>query len=282
MKITIKGSILSTVLNSALGYQDECLLNLEREGIIVRVRHSSDAGFYASMIEEEAIEEYDRGQYNKLGIRMQNVLDFIPNDDTTVTISIVEGRLCVNRGDREIYMSTIDTDAIHGNPDSIPDINNPVVIHDGVEWVVDFAQDAYSYIFSNDDEAVIISARDGMLYLYAGDEMDELVEKKHWEDFDDYSIDWSSCSESGQCRPEDVNYSPEEDHVVNTIVSTKFLRPIMDVDGETAISMDNHMPFKAVTTTDYGVKHSWFVAPRIPSQGKALDIPDRVLEDRGL
>lgn len=280
MKIEMESSELYSVIEEANAYREEGLLQLMENGILIRMHDWSNTALYAGMIPKDAMESYDRGEFNEIGVRMDFLKDFLPDNSDNVTLTLEDTKMLIKGGDRQYRMGLKEPDSVAGVPDQVPELDLGVTVENDPDWLLDFAQDSYSKIHNSKDEGFYISARDGALYLWANGDVNDVDEAIHWEDFDDYDTDWANCVQEDNAGAKKLGYTPEDDHIVHTMISTAFLRPIKKVEGTTRIEFDDWTPMKIVTEKDNGIKHSWMIPPRLPTQDTPAEIPDRIIRDR--
>lgn len=286
MKIKIDARELYQVLDAAAGYRNEGLINLMQDKILLRMHEEANTALYACLVPESAMIEYSRGEYNRLGVDIEDLKSLIPNrEGDTVTLERDGAKLLVQAGSREYRIGLIDPDNISGVPEQNPTLDLPITVRGSPEWLLNFTNDAYQNIHGKDDDDIYFSCRDGLLYLWSHEKTsgNEIADRFHWEDFDDYSIDWSKADKCGVADEEIVKYDPVDDHVVNTMMSSTFIRPIVEFDdAEARVEIGNWGPIKIVYETTEGVKHSWMIPPRIPEESQVSAIPQRIIKDRSV
>lgn len=282
MRLKMNAKELYSVLNSADKYNSEGLFNLTSRGMLCRVHDASNTALYAMFIPEDAADEWEAGQFPKIGLEFDNLLDFLPNKDQPVVLEVkeVEGRLykmIMHSGNREVRIPLLDPDTVEGAPDQIPDLDHPVHIKNEFGFFADFISDFKKMGSSSSSGAYCTSARDGMFYLWGKNDDQELIERIHWEDFDEYEIDWDKAS------PSEVGQSnPSEDHAIDAFMSADFTADISIGGDETHIYLGNHYPMKVVSHFESGVRQSWTIPPRIPAEDERATLPERVITDRSL
>jgi hypothetical protein len=286
MKIQIKKSQdLYEVVAAAAQYSDESVFKLKSAGIIQELEHPSGASAYASLIPESAMETYDVDHGTEIGVRIGDIEGIIPNTDDPVTLDIGQGRgihrIKMSVAGRTYTVPLTDVSDVAQIPESVPNLDLPIKIYGDDDWIMDFITEAQSYVFDGNDRGHFwISASDGVLQLYSSRDGYELAETIHWEDFDDYEINWDELSPPNK-KGIDIR-DPTEQKRAEVLLSLNLTSDI-NVFGEQArLGFGHAVPMKVVCQTETDVKATWFISPRFPASGELGKVPDRVIEDRTL
>lgn len=280
MKMKINASEFSNVLGSATAYRDEGLFNLENDGILLRVHEYSNTALYATFIPDDAMEEYERGEFNKLGVNLEWLDDFVPSSNETITLEVEQDksgleRLFIHTSNRTYSTSLIDPGQVSGVPEQIPDIEYPVTVTMDPDDLMDFISDAGKIRGDSDAGSFILSARDGLFYLHSSYDDSEVTDRLHWEDFEDYELNFDDA------QPSDGSpHNPVEDHIIETFMSIN-LTNSMEHNTDTVRVQFGHMkPMKIVARSDENILHSYLVPPRIPTDDEKSTLPERVIRNR--
>lgn len=282
MKIQINAKEFSDVLDSATAYRDEGLFNLERDGILLRVHEYSNTALYATFIPDDSMDEYDRGEVNRLGVDLEWLEQFVPSIDEMITIEMTPdesglNRLYVHTPNRTYSTGLIDPDEISGIPEQAPDIEYPVTITMDPDDLMDFVSDAGKIRGSSDSGSFVLSAREGIFYMFSSYDDNEITDCTHWEDFDDYEINWQDASPS-----EHSPHNPAEDNIIETFMSINLTDQMSHSTDEIRLQFGHMIPMKVVGRSESGILHSYLVPPRYPTSGERSTLPERVIRSRSV
>lgn len=281
MRLKAPADEIRNVLNAATDLRDECVLNLRSEGILIRVEDESQTSMYSSFIPKDVLDEYERGEHPRIGIYNDKMADALPSGNNDVVITFTDaGKFSIVRGSREYTVPPIDPDQVKGDPEKVPDLSMPVsAIFNEDDTVMDFVKEAHTYVHDRKGGGFFISANEGAMYLWTKKDDYELKEVIHWEDLADYNISWSDATtDSKGSMPID----PTQEKRIEALLSLELVKPV-DLVGDTIeISWGNGMPLKAVTQSAEGIKHSWIIPPRFPTQSETKKIPDSVITERAV
>lgn len=282
MRLKMNAKELYSVLDSADKYRSEGLFNLTGRGLLCRVHDASNTALYAMFIPEGAMDEWEAGEFPKIGLNFERILDFLPNKDTDVVLEVkeVEGslyKMIMHVQNREVRIPLLDPETVEGHPDQIPELEHPVHIKNDFDFFSNFISDFKKIGSSSTSGAYCASARDGMFYLWGKSDDQEIIERIHWEDFDEYELNWDVAKPSDVGQP-----NPSDDHAVDAFMSADFTADIKTNGDETHIYIGNHYPMKVVSHYESGVRQSWTIPPRIPANDERATLPERVITDRSL
>ena len=283
MKFAIEARELHNVFAAASAYNEEAVLKFKDNGILIELQDASRTGAFASMMPESAMETYDVQPGTHLGVRIGKMIDVLPKSDSTATVELdMQGvhKTRTSIDGREYSTPLVDTDDVAQVPESVPSLDMCVKVWNEQSWLLDFVSEASDYVFSGNPGAFWLSAQDGLLYLYSSRDDYEVSERLHWEDFDNYEIDWDEAYNEN-AKGMDIEY-PQERQRIEVALSTDLVSDITLYGDDVRIEFGHCMPLKAVSESENGVKFSWIIPPRYPSESDRGKVPDRVVVDRGV
>lgn len=277
MKFTLPSEELYDILSSASGYHEEAVFKLKEDKILIRVQDESQTALYSSLIPGNVLSEYKKGEHPRIGFYIEETLKALPNDDTSVTVELDGPRILLSVGSREYRTPNIDPDAVNSEPDTVPKLDLPVEIYLNPDKLLSFIDDAARHVYSSDSGYYFIRAQEGAMYLWSKKDDYEISDYFHWEDFDDYDIDWKNAS-----GMDNMPGNPIEEKRISAILAIPLTKPISPSNDIVKMEMGHGMPLKMVSESDAGVKHSWIVPPRFPTNSQASEIPERIIKDRNV
>lgn len=279
MKLIMSGEKLNNIFNSASQYRDEGLVKINEEQILIKVMDPSEAAQFACLIPNDAMYEFDNRGVNEIAISYDTLTDFIPSTDDEVKLIYEDfnnvNKLVVMHEGSETRVPTIDKGDVPDVQTSIPTFDMPVEITSEPNFLMDFISKCNTINTDN----FMISPREKILYLYSERNDNELIERIPRENFTDYDIDWNKGN-----VPEDIPNAtnPAETHEVDVTLSTELTGDMQFWTDAAVFQIDHHMPFKTVFEDEDGIKVSWMIAPRVPTEGQSMTLPDNVIQQRGL
>lgn len=279
MEIEIESSELHKVLGATNVYRDEAIIQLKEKGIMLRVQDESGTAVYNTLIPSSAMDTYERGEFPKLGIHVDDMLDFTPNDDSIMRVKLDTGgvnKFVMQAGNREFRVPAIDPEHVEGRPEMVPTLNLPVKIQMEPDQVLDFISKVYSRVYNETSEAhYYLQAEEGVFSLWGKRDDYELYDYWHWEDFENYELDFDDAS------PIDSQPGkPSESKKIVCILSCMLTKDMKFYSDTARLEFGHGKPFKMVSETDNGVKHSWIVPPRYPREDQPAEIPESIIKDR--
>lgn len=281
MHLTIPSEELHKVLKATSVFRDEAIIQFKKQGMMLRVQDESGTGLYNTLIPESSMSSYERGEYSRLGIHVEDMLNFIPKIEDDITLELESSgtnKFMMSVGSREFRAPAIDPEYVKGEPEMVPNLDMPIKVKMDPDSLLNFVSDTYSHVFNETEDAhYFIEVREGAMHLWSKRDDYELYEWFHMEDFDDYSIDWDATSPA---KSENMPGNPSEEHKAVTIMSSALTKDIMLFSDIARLEIGHGMPLKMVSETENGVKHSWIVPPRFPTQGGTTEIPERVINER--
>lgn len=278
MKATLESNELYNILDATSDARDEAVFVLKKNAILLRAQDASNTYLYSAYIPDDAMEEYSPGEHPKIGFNVEKLKSICPSNSNNVTLYMDGRHLCLKKEGRTYKTGAIDPDTVEGHQINTPDINNPVTIKSDMEWFSTFTKEAENYVYSGDGGAVYISAREGAIYLWSRKDDDEIVDYTHWEDFDEYGIEWNDATPDQKGA---MGIKPQEEKVIESIIDSSFANDIQVFGDDAVLELGCGMPLKAVTETEPGVKHSWIIPPRYPTNSQIERTPESVIEKAG-
>jgi len=281
MRMKIDAKRLSKVISSLTNYRDEVLINVSENGMVTRVNEHSNTALQAAFIPSDAMKEWSVGEFPKLGIDIEQLESYIPSSGD-VTLEVVQSggklyKLELKTDDREYRFGLLDPETVSGVPDQTPELDNAVKITNSYSFIDDFINDYGKGMGDKKSGYMYLSSRDGFFYLWANSDDSEMIERIHLEDFDDYDVDWSNVKPH-----EKVGHDESKEHTTDCIMSMGYLSLTETHTDKVNIYVDNHYPMKITSNWECGIKQSWMIPPRIPSEGNRATIPKRVIKERSV
>lgn len=283
MHIKIPSEELYQVLDATSVYRDEAIMQFKKKGVMIRVQDKSGTALYNTLIPDTAMDSYERGENPRLGIHVEDMLGFVPNNDDLLIIDLESdgiNKFNMQAGSREFRVPAIDPNTVQGEPEMVPDIDMPIKIKMEPDKILSFISDTYDKIYNGNEEAEFyLQAQEGTFNIWSKRDDYELYEWFHWEDFEDYDINWNNTQPA---QNDNLPGDPREDKQAVTIMACNLTKGMKFFADTVRLEMSHGMPLKMVSETEAGVKHSWIVPPRWPSDGDPTEIPQRVIKDRAV
>jgi len=283
MKMEIQADRLYDVFNSLNEYRDELLINMSEKGMVIRVNEMSNTALQAAFIPSESMEVWEVGEFPRIGIDVSRIIDYVSSvNDDTVTFEIVQSagklyKLQLDADNREYKFPMTDPDQVSGVPDQVPDLDTSVKITNDFSFISDFINDYDKGMGDKKNGYMYLSARDGLFYMWTDSDDSEMAERIHWEDFDDYDIDWSNVD-----HYEGSPHDESEEHITDCIMSMGYLDSTIVNTDTVNIYLDNHYPMKITSNWECGIKQSWMIPPRFPNDENRITLPERIIKPRSL
>lgn len=281
MKIEIEASELYKVLGATNVYRDEAILQFKEDGIMLRVQDESATAVYNTLIPDTAMETYQRGEFPKLGIHVDDMYDFTPNKEVQMTVELdtnTSNKFVMQAGTREFRVPAIDPEHVEGQPEMVPNLSLPIKVELEPDPLLEFISDVYSRIYNQTSDAhFYLQANEGVLSLWGKRDDYELYEWWHWEDFENYDINWDQAS-----AQDNHPGNPAQDQQAVCILSSGLTKDMVFFTDTARMEFGHGKPFKMVSETDNGVKHSWIVPPRFPRDDQPDEIPERIIKKRAV
>lgn len=281
MKFTIDRDKLHSVVKGAKATgRPEAVIWLKDDRWLMKCISKSDVVMFGAAITDKVMDDYERGDMDELGIGLDKMDSFLASrNDDKVTVELIETKAKVHKlelscGNSGIGIPVIAPEYVEGKAQQAPDIDYCVSFTGDIKFLTNFVKESDNVVGSS---SFMISPREGLMYLYSVADDTDNWERKHWEDFDDYSIDWSKGFYEA-----DHYKNPEEDHAVDSMLSVDWFKGIELISDEGTVFVDNHAPVKILFDTEEGMKASYFVSPRIAADGEVSRLPNRIVKDRSL
>lgn len=280
MRFEIKSKELKNVLDAANGYRDECILDLRSQGILLRIQDESNSALYSSFIPDDIMDDYDRGEHPRIGIYTEKMYNVLPSTDDVITVELTDRGKIEVVANRKYTLPPIDPDTVSGVPDKVPDLSLPVQVVSEPDWLMEFISESRSYIHDGKKGgSFFLSANEGIVMLWSKKDDWELEDTLHWEDFNNYDIDWSKATQDSKGS---MPINPQEERRIECLLSLDLTKHMKFYSDKVEFSWGNGMPLKAVSESEEGIKHSWIVPPRFPTDSEHNKIPDDVLKKRAV
>lgn len=280
MNIDITAQELKNVVGAGVNYRDEAKFEFREKGILIRIQDESNTALYNCLIPKSVLSTYDVDR-EAIGVKIEDMNDIIDGTDETINLRFNGKQIEVSQGGRVYKTPAIAPDEVRGVPDAVPSgLGLPVKIKADPRWILEFIQDAHQYVFNgNEGSAFWMSANEGVMVLWSRRDDYELTETFHWEDFADYEINWDGATRD---KNQTMAINPENTNRIEVLLSIPLTKDMKFFADEVVVEFGHGMPLKAVSETEEGVKHSWIVPPRFPRDTSVTQVPDEVIEDRGL
>lgn len=278
MKMKIRADLLYDVLKAAEAYREEGVLNLTNRGILLRVHEHSNTAIYNAFVPGSAMEEWNPGEHPRLGMDFEHFLNFIPNKKQEITLTVDQDnpsgpKYKLKVQNREYTLPIIGPDTVNGNPEKVPDLDCHCKFKVEWNWISDFIGDLRKILSNKDSGHMYFSPRERGMYLWGYEDHSEVMDFMHWEDLDDVTLEWDEMEQDA-----DGGLNPPEDHGADTIMSIPFIWNIVVPTDKVRVEMDNHYPMKFVSERDEGIKQSWIIPPRFPTEETEYSLPERLIK----
>lgn len=276
----MSGSKLNNIFSAASQYTDEGLIKIRDDRILIKVMDESQSAQYACLIPDTAMYEFERNGINEIAVNYDNISDFIPSNDVDVELKYGQyknvNKIAIRHGGSEVRVSTITKEEVADVQADIPDLTPPIKIVSDPDFLFDFISKCKKI----GSDSFMISPREGTFYLYGERNDDEIIDRIPYEDFNNYEVNW----ENGNVPTDSINNpnDPAETHEIDVMLSCDLAEKFTFWTDKAIFSIDNHMPFKAMFEDEDGIKVSWMLAPRIPKDGSPMQLPENVIQQRGL
>lgn len=207
-------------------------------------------------VNTSAMEEYEKRGVDKLGIKVEELKDFLKGADGTFEMEYNPevNKLYYRDGKAELETSVIDPNAIATDSDRFPSADLPIRIKCDVD---DFIGDIPRMAKIVDKSAVNFEARPNHFYTHMSGDSSNMVSAKEWSEFEDYSIDW------GHEEILDVDYK-----VSLCTFAHEFLTNMHQPSDDVIIEMGTHTIMLLKYTDMEGMSITYFLAPRIPDNDR--------------
>lgn len=224
------------------------------------------------------MEEWKPGEYSRVGMDFEKFLNFIPKSQDEMILEIdadhssgPKFKLIV--GNREYTLPIIGPDTVQGNPEQVPDLDCHCKFKVEWDWISDFIGDLRNILSNKEGGQMYFSPRERGIYLWGYEDHSEVLDFRHWEDIEDVTVEWDEMEQDA-----DGGLNPPDDHGADTIMSIPFIHNIIVPTDKVRVEMDNHYPMKFVAEREEGIKQSWIIPPRFPTEETEYSLPERLIK----
>lgn len=252
-------------------YQDEGVMVLKDDRWLMKVVDEANVVMFAVRVTKDAVEEYRKTDYDKIGVRFGGLQESIFTKTEPVEMEVKKHRLHVRQQGYEAKLAMTDPQYVSGVAQKAPNLDWCVEIGGDISFIKDFVKRADKIIGPG---AFSISPREHALYLYAEADNESIVKRKPWDEFDDTTINW----DQGEAPPDSGGFNPSEHKACDTILSVDYAKDMEFIRDEGKVFIDNHSPIKILFDTVDGVDSSYFFSPRISNEDKHSSTPNDAVE----
>lgn len=275
MMFKMNGGELEDMIDGAsVTYNDEGVIKFKDDRWMLKAVDESNVLMFAALVPAGAMDQYDHGGVEEIGVRFEKITAAIGSSTDPVEVELDAGagthKLHVRQGGYDAGVGLLNPDTITGVANNAPDVPHAVEIEGDISFIDEFAGRLDGMIGSS---SFLISAREDGIYLYGEGDTDDLLKYVGWDQFDNWSIDWSVAQYS-----ENNGIDPEEEKQVNTTISMDYIKSMDFLKDEGRLSLGNDVPCRFVFEYDSGVMGSFFLAPRLPSESTRTRIPEDAIE----
>lgn len=277
MKLQMEAREMYDLFDSANAYRSEGLLNLSNKGILMRVHEYSNTALYAAHVPKTAMESWSPGEHPRIGLEFENVLNFLPKNDSIATLETVEGRggnvkFQLSVEGKEYKVPVINPDAVNGVPDQVPSLEHILTLESDTSFIDDFIGDVRK--IKDKGGSIKVSLRGDVIYLWHIHDDYELTQHYHLDELGDYEIDWGNATVTDK-----IPGGPPDEEIMDSTLSIPYLKEAKVPDGDVKIMFGDYYPAKIVVETEKGIKMSWMIPPRYPSDNEEPRLPDSIKRD---
>lgn len=265
------GLLLDLVDASVATLQPEGVMLLKDDRWIMKVRDESNVLMFATRVTKEAMEEYSKTDYERLGIRFDSLKDSVFSKSDSVELEVVDHKLHVRQQGYDASLSMTDPEYVSGVAQKVPQVDWCVEAEGDLSFIKDFVKRADKILGAS---SFSISPRENNLYLYAEHDGEELTKKYPWSDFESVEINW----DIGEDPPGSGGNVPGESKAADTILAIDYAKDLTFIDDEGTLFVDNHTPIKLLFDTREGVDASYFFSPRISNDDIRSTMPNEAAD----
>lgn len=271
MHIEMNGGDIKDLLKAAESCRHEGVMLLKDGKWLLKTIGPDQALMFNTRVTKKAMESYDNGGAEKMGIKYKSILNSInsSNKDVRIEADLGSGahKLKVTQGGFTAGLTLVNTDYVEGVGQGVPSVDWPVEVEGDVSFLRDFIDRADTIV---GQDYFFVSPREEGLYLYTEKDNQDLVMRKEWDSFKTSIVDWDKGSPSDEADGNDLN--PPEDKGTDAVFSLNWADAIRFIESEAKFRFGNHSPMHVVFNTDSGIDASYFLAPRfqIESESWAL------------
>lgn len=279
MKMKVKAGKLDKIIQAVKSVgQEEMVMEFNRDNWVVKVIGPANAAMAAIKCPRPALEMYEKGDIDEIGIGLSYLQDFIGSKSSMLTLQL-EGRTMHIADDEgaSAELATIEAGDTPGQMENFPKLDFEVEVVADMSFLTDFIKRANDVTGSS---TYRIGAREDGFYIYLRGDNAKMAQHKSWDFFSEHSIDWSVNN-----TIEGVDgHVPKEDHAIDSLFSVDFTKSINTLSVTPVIRFSNQSPMKILyDLSEEGKKGliiTYYLAPRHDKQGKAV-IPDDIIDEYG-
>jgi len=267
-------------LGGAADWRDEGIMNFLDKGVLLRVTDPGDTGVYSMLIPADSMETYKTRGMSELGFDFSNIIPFLNNNSETIQLEVVEEdnsvtQVILSVGSREYTVPAVDTQYISGSPDRVPELDYSFVAEMNWDFMSSFIKDFHK--IKDKGGGIYFSVQDGMLWLWAKDDDNEIKDFIHLEDIDLVDLDYDTAYIN-----DDIDLNPREMQEIHNLMGKDVLKSLSISTDRVRFHMDNYSPIEVVSEHESGLKQSWIITPRIPTQDNYRKIPESIITRRNV
>lgn len=272
MILTMEGEEIYDIFNSANKLSsDEAVAKFKDNHWLMKAKDGSNTVLFAVMVPRDAMKEYQKRGVDKLGLDFDDITNFTPKKAVETSLEYKDNRLYAEAGNEQAVLPTIALDSVKYPVEQVPNVDAPVVIKGDYGRIVDAANRIEDV---TETDHVFVSVRPNNLYIWGRKDARSMKKVIPLDDFENVNFDWSKAEAKTA-----GDYNPQEEKGTETIMSIELLKTVRQIGDSATMHLGNHNPMKFVFESDEGVKMSWIITPRIPSQDKTNRIPEEIVED---
>lgn len=280
MKLELDSKMLYYGLGGASEWREEGIINFLDDGMLLRATDPGDAGVYSMLIPADSMEVYEPEGMDELGFNFTKILPFIGKNDGEITLEVDanEGevvKVILTVGSREYTVPAVETEYISGSPDRVPEVDHAFVAEMDWGFISSFIGDFHK--FKSNGGGVYFSVQNGVFWLWANDDDNEIKDSLQLEDTGLIELDYSKAYLN-----DDVDIDPRESEELHNLMSKDILNDLNVNTDKVRFCFDHYAPIKIVSEHDSGLKQSWIITPRIPTQNNYRKIPESVITRRSV
>ena len=273
MKMEIEGGKLLDGLKAIKAtLNNEALITLKDDRWMIKSMDEAEVLMSAILVPESSMESYDKGGYDRVGIQIDKVTSFVRSRNDTIRLWMEERALHMSDGSDHARIATVDPDSVKGHMQAAPKINFEVMVDTDPDFLLDFISRQSDIVNSG---TYTLGAREEGIVIYADGDNGSMDTGIEFDEFDDYTIDWSVDNGTET----EGAHTPSEDHAIDVIMSSDITSQLKTPYDTCELYIANQSPMKFLfQDEDAGMKISFIQAPRIDNKGRST-IPDRTVEE---
>lgn len=251
---------------------DEALITLKDDRWMVKSMDEAEVLMSAILVPESAMESYDKGGYDRVGVEIDKITNFVRSKSDTIKLWMEERALHMSDGSDHARIATVDPDSVKGHMQAAPNINFEVMVDGSPDSLLDFISRQGDIVNSS---TYTLGAREQGIVIYADGDNGSMDRGIEFDEFDDYNIDWSVDNGTDT----EGSHTPSEDKAIDVIMSADITSQLKTPYDTCKMFIANQSPMKFLfEEEDSDMKISFIQAPRIDNKGRST-IPDRTVEE---